>query len=36
MGFQRENIVGDVIIKFNVIFPRSLNEEQKLKIKDIL
>ena len=36
MGFQRENIVGDVIIKFNVIFPRSLNEEQKSKIKDIL
>tara|TARA_Y100000389_G_C17465920_1_gene525521 strand:- start:4286 stop:5248 length:963 start_codon:yes stop_codon:yes gene_type:complete len=36
MGFYRDNVVGDVIIKFNVIFPRTLNKEQKSKIKDIL
>lgn len=36
MGFFRENSVGDVIIKFNIIFPRKLTEEQRKKIENIL
>jgi len=36
MGFYRDNSVGDVIIKFRIIFPRTLTKEQKDKLKDIL
>lgn len=35
-GFQRENNVGNLIIKFNVEFPETLSEEQKKKLKTIL
>jgi len=29
MGFERNNIKGDIIIKFDIIFPRTLTKEQK-------
>ena len=35
-GFQRLDAIGNLIIKFNIIFPNSLNEEQKENLKNIL
>ena len=36
MGFERNNIKGDIIIKFEIVFPKSLTNEQKSKLNDIL
>jgi DnaJ-class molecular chaperone len=36
MGLTRDTHVGDLIIKFNVEFPKSLTEETMNKLKDIL
>ena len=36
MGFERNNIKGDIIIKFEIVFPKSLSDEQKSKLNDIL
>ncbi|RPG17248.1 MAG: J domain-containing protein [Pelagibacteraceae bacterium TMED124] len=36
MGFERNNNKGDIIIKFEIIFPKSLSEEQKKKLNEIL
>ena len=36
MGFERNNIKGDIIIKFDLIFPKSLSNEQKMKLNEIL
>ena len=30
MGFERNNIKGDIIIKFEIVFPKSLSDEQKV------
>lgn len=36
MGMKRENMKGDLIIYFNVIFPKNLSLEQVEKLKNIL
>ena len=36
MGMKRENVTGDLIIYFNVIFPKKISEEQVEKLKNIL
>ena len=36
LGFERGDQKGNLIIKFNVIFPDTLTTEQKNKLKDIL
>ena len=36
LGMEREGITGKLIIKFSVIFPEKLTEEQIIKLKDIL
>ena len=36
MGMNRENMKGDLIIYFNVIFPKNLSLEQVEKLKNIL
>tara|TARA_B100000900_G_C20515988_1_gene690086 strand:+ start:320 stop:1225 length:906 start_codon:yes stop_codon:yes gene_type:complete len=35
-GMKRDNKVGNMIIEFNIEFPKSLTNEQKNKLKDIL
>ena len=36
MGFERENVKGNLIIVFNVIYPKELSAQQILKLNDIL
>jgi len=36
MGFIRDNFVGNLIIKFNIIFPTSLTLETKKKLESLL
>ena len=36
MGFIRDNFVGNLIIKFNIIFPSSLSLETKKKLETLL
>ena len=36
LGMTREGIIGKLIIKFSVVFPEKLTEEQIIKLKDIL
>ena len=36
MGFERNGIVGNIIINFDIVFPKKLSDSQKLKLKDIL
>ena len=36
MGMNRENVKGDLIIKFNVIFPQKLSESQVNTLNNIL
>ncbi len=36
MGFERNNIKGNIIIKFDIVFPKTLSKEQKNKLKNIL
>ena len=36
MGFERGEQKGNLIIKFDIEFPKSLTEEQKNKLNDIL
>ena len=33
---KRENVTGDLIIYFNVIFPKKISVEQVEKLKNIL
>lgn len=35
MGFERNDIKGNIIIKFDIVFPKTLTKEQKTKINDI-
>lgn len=36
MGMERDNMKGDMIIYFNVIFPKNISKEQVEKLKNIL
>ena len=36
MGFERNGIVGNIIINFDIVFPKKLSESQKIKLKEIL
>ena len=36
MGMKRGGDIGNLIIEFEVEFPRKLSEEQKLRLKEIL
>ena len=36
LGMSRQNNIGKLIIKFNVIFPETLTSEQIKSLKDIL
>jgi DnaJ family protein B protein 4 len=36
MGFERNGIIGNIVIKFDIVFPKQLSENQKKKLKDIL
>ena len=36
LGFKRDNFKGNLIINFNIIYPSSLNEEQREKLNNIL
>jgi DnaJ-class molecular chaperone len=36
MGFERNNIKGNIIIKFDIVFPKTLSKEQKNKLENIL
>ena len=36
MGMERNGKIGSLIISFQINFPKTLNEEKKIKIKEIL
>ena len=36
MGFERNNVKGNIVIKFDIVFPKTLTKEQKKKLNDIL
>ena len=36
MGFMRDNFVGNLIIKFNIIFPVSLSLDTKKQLATLL
>ena len=36
MGMKRGNDIGDLMIEFEIKFPKKISEEQKSKLKEIL
>jgi len=36
MGMKRGNDVGDLMIEFQIEFPKKLSKEQKIRLKEIL
>lgn len=36
MGFERDNYTGDLIIKFNILYPKVLSKDIKSKLNEIL
>ena len=36
LGMNRENVVGNLIVEFDVLFPESLTQEQIILLKDVL
>ena len=36
LGFNRYNYIGNLIIKYNIIYPKTISDENKEKLKTIL
>jgi DnaJ-class molecular chaperone len=36
MGFLRDNFIGNLIIKFEIIFPKELSQSVKKELEKIL